>query len=125
MISSLIFNDSLFRWCNDEPNNWGGGDITIGEGCGQLKQTCLNDRSCSDKLSFVCRLTLPTTNSASMKQASGTTINAATQASTTTTKTPTTSTTTTTTTKAPTTTTTTPAKTNPNLKFDPELYLLE
>ena len=106
----LLFlnNNYFFSWCSGEPNNWGGDDTTIGEGCAQFKQTCLNDQGCSDKLWFICRRSPLTKPMTKPDPAASTT------------------TTTTTTTKAPTTTTTTtPAKTNPNLKFDPELYLLE
>ena len=54
----------FLSWCSGEPNNWGGSDTAIGEGCGQLKRTCFNDRTCTDKLWFVCRrspLTKPIT----------------------------------------------------------------
>ena len=106
----------FISWCSGEPDYWGGSDTTINEGCAQLRRTCLGDSGCFDKLPFLCRLALGTTNSTTKKQTTTTTIANQTpiQTATTTTKAATTTsttqapttTTTTTTTKAPTTTTT-------------------
>lgn len=57
----IIYSNKYFyrnQWCSGEPNNWSGTMNSMGEGCLQFLDLCLNDMFCDVKIAYICKKSL-------------------------------------------------------------------
>jgi hypothetical protein len=50
-----LSSTGFYRWCQGQPNNWGGSATNPGQDCGAMNTNCgLNDWDCNELLPFIC-----------------------------------------------------------------------